>query len=393
MKRFIHKSVFLFFFAISISTVVAESAREPVYFAGLSFAGDYKDMQSAAPFAAKLIGNDEELLQFNMQLASELEKLDWGDYELKNEKADIKSGDGLTISLSIIEEQYQEEDTGTGEYAISGAVYGQIVVFDFNQKRVISTIPFATNYLHTSKEVSKDTRNEIYRTIYFDKTKGINLINEFTRKFPDINFSKPFNRWNIKVRDVKPFKRVKKTVQINDGDLEHLKTRVANQFSTELSNKFKIPILPYSSGGQALGSMSLCFSDAKVLQLTLPRPNFYIDIKILGLDKEILKETKKRIFISYISAVKVTVGHVNFEEEYFSEMAQTGLVHEVSKKLNINDWNELKNSLTLLTDQYTAQLHTPNKKFLKLNMFSKSSLSSFKKKVKNLEKEVFSKLR
>jgi hypothetical protein len=380
------------FFCLSVSLNSAW-AKEPVYFDGLSFAGDYKDMQYAAPFAASLINDNQKLRDFNQQLRNELKKVDWGDFYLEEQKGNVKSGEALTISISVIEEQYQEEDTGDGSYSISGTVYGQIVVFDFTKKRTISTIPFATSYYDTATEVFKNTRQNIYEILYFDQTKKINVINEFVRKFPEINFKRPFHNWNIQVRDVTNLEKAKKTINKYGASEQAFKSRVANQFSTALSDKFQIPILPYSSGGQAVKSMALCFSSTKVLQLELPMPNFYIDLTVRGFKKKTVKETQRRIFVSYISAMGIAIGNRNFKQELFSEKAQVGLYHEFSKKLKVNDWNELKNSLTLLTEQVTEQLANPNTKFFKTNMFSKNSFSQFKKNTAKLEKKVFSKLR
>jgi hypothetical protein len=84
---------------------------------------------------------------------------------------------------------------------------------------------------------------------------------------------------------------------------------------------------------------------------------------------------------------------VKFNDLLFSEKAQSGLVLSLSKKLEVNEWNEFKNSLTVLSDQFCSQLAKPEKSWFKEKMFSKKSFKKFKKSTKKLEKEVFDNLR
>jgi hypothetical protein len=128
-------------------------AAEKVYFAGLSFIGDDKDMSSASPYAASIIRNNEALADYNQRLGEALIGIEDDSVAYELGLGNSKSGNALALSLAITEEQFQAENTGSGYYAVKASTFGQIVLFDFTEKRIISTIPFITSYTYSPKKI------------------------------------------------------------------------------------------------------------------------------------------------------------------------------------------------------------------------------------------------
>ena len=365
----------------------------PVYFAGLSYIGDAADMESAAPFASSVINDPERLSGYNKLLISSVTEVPLEGVNIVAGLGDVRSGNALTIALAIVEEQFQAEDTGNGYYAVKATTFGQIVLFDFIEKKVVSTIPFITSYTDSPKEISADYKQQIYKTVYFDQSKKINLINEFVSKLSDVNFEKPFDSWNIKVRNVSFMPFAEKKIKQYGANPKTLDTRVANQFSAAMSKQLGIPVLPYSKGQAIGGAMAMRFENVEALQLELPPANYYVDLTLLGFSKKIMKETAKVVIPSYIAGMRVSIGDIDFDELVFSEKAQSGRILKLSKKLKVNDWNEFKNSLTVLSDEFCMQLAKPDKKWFKEKIFTKQSFRNFKKSTTELEKDIFKKLR
>ena len=368
-------------------------AAEKVYFAGLSFIGDDKDMSSAAPYAASIIRNKEALADYNKRLGEALIGIEDDSVAYELGLGNSKSGNALALSLAITEEQFQAENTGSGYYAVKASTFGQIVLFDFTEKRIISTIPFITSYTDSPKKIDDDYRSGIYKTVYSDQSKTINLINVFISRLADVNFEKPFNSWNIKLRSVSYTSNAEKALAKYGVDKDFFDVRVASQFSSAMSKRLGVPVLPFTKGQAIGGAMAMRFENADAVELELPPADYYVDLKLLGFNQKILKETTNMIYPSFISGLRVSIGDVNFNELLFSEKAQSGLVLSLSKKLEVNEWNEFKNSLTVLSDQFCSQLAKPEKSWLKEKMFSKKSFKKFKKSTKKLEKEVFDNLR
>ena len=365
----------------------------PVYFAGLSYIGDAADMNAAAPFASSIINDSDKLAEYNKLLMSSVNKVPLDDISIVPGLGNTQSGNALTIALAIVEEQFQAEDTGDGYYAVKATTFGQIVLFDFIDKKVVSTIPFITSYTDSPKKISADYRRQIYKTVYFDQSKKINLINEFVAKLADVNFQKPFDSWNIKVRNVLFTPFAEKKISQYGANPKTLDTRIANQFSAAMSKQLGIPVLTYSKGQAIGGAMAMRFENVEALQLELPPANYYVDLTLLGFSKKIMKETANIIIPSFIAGMRVSIGDVDFDELVFSEKAQSGRVLKLSKKLKVNEWNEFKNSLTVLSDEFCMQLTKPDKKWFKEKMFSKKSFKKFKKSTRELEKDIFDKLR
>jgi hypothetical protein len=350
-------------------------------------------MDLAAPYASSIIGSQPVLAEYNSILRSAISEVDIEGVSFTSGLGNSKSGNALSIALAITEEQFQAENTGSGYFAVKATTFGQIVLFDFTEKRVISTIPFITSYTDSPKTVDDAYRREIYKTVYFDQSKKINLVNEFISRLAEVNFDKPFNSWNIKVRSVEQTASADKYLKKYDVDTEVFNTRVASQFSAAMSKRLGIPVLPYTKGQAIGGAMAMRFENADAVQLELPPADYFVDLKLLGFNKKIMKETANVIYPSFIAGLRVSIGDLEFDELLYSEKAQSGRVLKLSKKLEVNEWNELKNSLSVLSDEFCAQLAKPDKKWFKEKMFSKKSYKKIVAISRSLEKDVFDNLR
>ena len=380
-----------FLFVFSYCTF-AWSATQ-VYFAGLSYIGNASNMGIATPYASSIINNPATLAKYNSLLQSAIGKVNIEDVSFLSGLGNSKSGNALSIALAITEEQFQAEETGSGYFAVKATTFGQIVLFDFTEKRIISTVPFVTSYTDSPKTINDAYKRQIYKTVYYDQSKKINLINEFSSRLADVNFDKPFNSWNIKVRSVTQTANAEKYLVKYKVDKEAFNTRLASQFSAAMSKRLGIPVLPYTKGQAIGGAMAMRFENADAVQFELPPADYFVDLKLLGFNKKIMKETGNLIYPSYIAGLRVSIGDLGFDELLYSEKAQSGRVLKLPKKLQVNEWNELKNSLTVLSDEFCAQLAKPDKKWFKEKMFSKKSFKNIQKISKSLDREIFEKLR
>lgn len=380
-------------FFLSCTYCMLGWSANQVYFAGLSYIGNASNMESAAPYASSIINDPAKLAEYNSLLRSAISKVNIEDISFSFGLGNSKSGNALSVALAITEEQFQAEDTGSGYYAVKATTFGQIVLFDFTEKKIISTIPFITSYTDSPKSVDDAYRRQIYKTVYFDQSKKVNLINEFISSLAEVNYDKPFNSWNIKVRNVSQTVNADKYLAKYDVDKGVFNTRVASQFSAAMSKRLGIPVLPYTKGQAIGGAMAMRFENADAVQLELPPADYYIDLKLLGFNKKIMKQTDYLVYPSFIAGLRVSIGEVAFDDLLYSEKVQSGRVLKLSKDLDVNEWNELKNSLTVLSDEFCAQLVKPDKKWFKEKMFSKKSFRKIKKIHKNLDRDVFEKLR
>ena len=352
--------------AITIGFVLAYGtdawSTTRVYFAGLSYIGNESSMATASPFGSAIINDPVELTKYNKLLKSALDNSKGKGVNYLTELGSSKSGNALSIAFAITEEQFQAEKTGRGYYAVKATTFAQIVLFDFTDKKIISTVPVITSYTDSPSALSADYKNNIYQTIYFDQSKKISLINAFVARLGDVNFNKPFNNWNIKVRNVTSTSVTDEYLARYDVNPEVFKTRVASQFASAMSKRLGIPILPYTKGQTISGAMAMRFANTDAVQLKLPPADYYVDLKVLGFKKKIMKETEKVIYPSFIAGLRVSIGDIGFGELLFSEKAQLGRVLKLSKTLEVNEWNEFNNSLTVLSDQFSNQLAFTSRK-------------------------------
>lgn len=271
------------FFVVLISYASTSFAQD-VYFAGFSFIGENDQNNIRYPVASKLINekNSDGLSLLDELAKKEINKLKRTDLIVKKEQGRLTSGNSLALAFSLNDESI-ESNKWNGKYLYIYRVVANILVFDFDEKKVIADYPVMVQY----QDVSDTPRNVgahelILRKIYTDQNFEQNIFKEWVRRLETVTI-KPFYKEYLQVRSVK----------LDEGVFESLpeplkkpnlyETQVAQLLELQLSTNQGVPLLPNTAGQSITDNnrgMIAKFSDGITYKLKLPEPAYVIDLLV-----------------------------------------------------------------------------------------------------------------
>jgi hypothetical protein len=254
-----------------------------LYYAGFSFAGDYSQNQIRFPVAADLSTHRNETGVPVLDAA--LSKVIGEDYsnnaKLVKAMGFPKSGASqLSIAFALSEESTEEVEWG-GRTLYIYRVISQILVFDFDDKKLISNFPAMLQYQDiVEKKRSPEDHYEVFKRIYLDtETVSTSIFREWVRRLNSVTIKPSYSAY-LKLIDVvldpELEAQMPNGLQLSDA----YASQVAQQFEFILSEQQEVSLIPFTKG-QAIGAkMAARFSNGDSFQLALPQPDFAMTLRV-----------------------------------------------------------------------------------------------------------------
>lgn len=265
----------IFFITVFYSPFVY---AKDLYFAGFSFLGN-ADQDFRYPVAVNLFDTNNTV--FKNPLDTALKKLNRNDINLIYDLGKISSGEALAISFALTDEvieRFSTKDGVTNAYKI----FAQILVFDFNEKKVITNFPvLVQNETITSGIPSSDYDFEIFQQMYLDTNFAGSIFNQWVKKLQDVKILNS-STLHLQLRNVELDTAVLSQIPDSLKNKNLLKVRSAQKLEYHISSKQNVPILPFTIGqiGNFKKGLIARFSDGIEYDLTLPDADFVVDMLI-----------------------------------------------------------------------------------------------------------------
>jgi hypothetical protein len=392
------KWILLLFLTELILSPAIWAAPQKVYFAGFAFLSDHVNIEPEYRFSKKiweLKENEQPLI--DKVIGKKLEDVSNPNIEIIiNDLGDHKSANSLSLALALDWEDVCVDKLTPELYKIVLNLHGQILVFDFNSKKIIATYPFGVRVNDTSKTEPDEAHfYNLFHRLYFENIANINFLDEFIKRLRKINIKESSNH-RIKVTEViigdKSYSYMPQKVKDN---LAAYKTFVAQQFSSFLSANQGIAVLPYTrkneqgehiAKGQAFkGKMALRFGNATVLNLTIPEEDIPIKIKVRGFKKVQMDENHTGTSWVYGSFIRFTVldplGDPVVNAKFKYAAVKTILASQTEVTID-SDWSAFEESLLSLFNELTQQISERSSSWIS----KKTKDKNVKKQLKSLEK-------
>jgi hypothetical protein len=398
--RNIKNWVLLLFLAELILSPAIWAAPQKVFFAGFAFLSEHANIEHEYRFSKKiweLKHNEQPLI--DKHINKKLENFSHSNLEIIiNDLGDYQSADSLSLALALDWEDVCVEKLAPEQFKIVLNLHGQILVFDFNSKKIIATYPFGVRVNDVTRTKPDDAYlDNLFHRLYFENIANINFLDEFIKRLRNVNIKESSDQ-RIKVTEVSIGKKSYSYMpQKVKDDLSAYKTFVAQQFSSFLSANQNIAVLPYTgkneqeehiAKGQAImGKMALRFANANVLNLTIPAADFPIKIKIRGFKKVKMDENHTGSAWAYGSFIQFTVLDpdpledpiVNAKFKYAAVKIIPASQTEVTIE---SDWSAFEESLLSLFNELTQQITERSSSWIS----KKTKDKNVKKQLKSLEK-------
>ena len=216
-----------------------------------------------------------------------------------------ESADALAMSLAIDLETVSVSQISSTQYKLVADLYTQILVFDFNEKKIINSYPINLQYitLFDHKPAQREI-SAIFEGFYTGENPEVktNLFDLAIEKMNNIQIKPKYGN-RLKVNRVEISPEAKKILSSLGQQEDNFKTIIAQSFSRYLVDNQQVAMLPYTKG-QTIGSkMAARFVNGDVYNLEIPGADYVFNIDILNFktltDNAQSKTTQTQGFFAY----------------------------------------------------------------------------------------------
>jgi hypothetical protein len=379
---------FLICFFLGINCLTTYAEQQKINFAGFAFIGDHRNNDIDFPYSRKIFDlKNPETSQplLNSALISRISQKAFKDFKLVTDAlGDHRNANALSLAIVLDWENINTEVID-GLYKVVINLHGQILIFDFNEKKILAAYPTGIRF----NDVLETVPDEVYLTsqfkkIYFENIQGVNVLDEFIKVLDRVDPKEGFCQRTKVSEVVVEETAIKYLPETFKNRPDALKTFIAQQFSTFLSSNMGISILPYSPG-EAIGNTMACrFQNGSVFNLSIPKEDIPLRITLRGFKKVKLDENVTGTSWAYGTFIHFLALNP-FQEPIVNSRFKNAAVKIVpSQQTTVNDWPAFQESMLSLFDELTQQIVSRDSSWIK----SKAEDKDVKKQFKNLEKAI-----
>ena len=353
-----HLNVAVTFLAVvGLYCAPAQAQISKAYFSGYTFMADQVEIGVRFPYSlqiseekdAKGIGIlDAELGKRLMADLPTSFDLDFGTSDATGEVTLAFALDWENVSVTKIGDVYK----------IVIDIHAQILAFDFAEKKVIAAFPVAVQLRDGAKEKpSKTYIMSRIRELYLTNKHGVNVFDEFIARFKTVKINAKYRNY-IQLTDVDVTGRaMKKVSEFSQLKLSNFKGFVGQHFTKFLSVNQSVAVLPYSKGQAIGGRMAMRFSDGEVFDMTMPEPNYQMQIQYTGFGKKLLDKNNVWEAWLYVTGYTLPVLEPLSGRKYLSAgFRDSVVVKQVAGETEPDHWSAYQGAFFSLSTNLTKQI-------------------------------------
>lgn len=335
------------------------SASAKLYYAGIAYMGNYSAKNTLYKFSSRLIDDDERLLQET--LVERLKSIDNESFEviIGAQPVDYKKEDALTMAFALEYENVSIEKIG-GVYKMDIDLRANILVFDYNEMKIVASYPIAVQLRDASESTPTDSYlKSVIRELYISNKFKLNIFDEFVNRLTTLELKTSYSN-TIKVSKV----TITDDSKLKIPGIERLyeedayETLLAQMFSTYLSKNQNVSVLPYTKGHAIGNKMALQIANGDVYNLEIPKETYAIELELINLKKANLGGNEYKSIWGYASYLGIKL-LIPGDNDVLMNAKFRGLVKKSilrSSPHTVNDWSIYKESMYRLVDSFTKNI-------------------------------------
>jgi hypothetical protein len=353
-------------FPLAICFSSAAAGAQDLYFAGFSFAGNHVQNQQRYP-VAEALQNEKDQNGVNVldaALRNQLKELNRSDIGLKYGLGNEVSGDTTALAFALDQESLEDDKMGSQDLYIY-RVIANVLVFDFETKTVVADFPAMVQYQDLGAPGRSDADNRaVFRRIYLEPGFGANIFAEWVRRLSVAQINKSYSA-HLGVRSVTIAPEAEALVPDTLKQNDAYATQVAQTFEYSLASKQNVGLIPYTPGQAIAGKMVARFANGNSYDLSLPKPDFEIDIRVRAFrsTKVETNATDQYVFGSFVTLsvlqpdLQKTYVNADFKNLNF-------VVLDKSAAVSPDPWQSYQTSLRNLFNVLAEQISSRDAKVL-----------------------------
>ena len=288
------------------------SYSQNLYWAGFAFIGN-KDQSFRYPIATDIFEQDNSILSGTLRQT--LSSIKRTDVNFIFETGKISKGDAISVAFGLSDESL-ERIIGSYGVTTNYTIYGQVLVFDFVEKKVLANYPVIATSTFTAKDMpSPDEDKKRFETMYLNINDDASIFSQWAKMFEKTKVKESTKMATMGVRDIilseKTLESMPKSLKKNGV----FKSRTAQELEASIASIHNVPLIPYTIGealgGKGSAGLATRFEDNVSIELKLPEKDFVFDILIRGFKKN---ETESDVQVQHLWGAYINVKLLGYED-------------------------------------------------------------------------------
>jgi hypothetical protein len=360
---------------VCVLTPASDAQEVPeIFFAGFSFGGSAAEQERLYPHSAAVAARKSDrsnIGPLDRALLRRAKKIDATHYALLLPGIDTLdqaalSGARSKVLTVVLDGEFISVDRMSDHYQATVWLSGQILVFSFEERKIITSYPFGVRRKTAFGQQPTQTqiRSIISEMLLDPSTRyNPNFFDAFLERVEGMRIT-PNPRGRIQVGSVSIDKRshskLPTTYIESPQTLDNFRSFVATNFTKSFSVHTRQPVLPYLgssprqserrialNAGAYMARLMSQVADAKAYNLQVPEPDYLFNIRVLGFRKALLEEnpgSQRWVFGSF--------AHITLHEPFRGQNLVGGQVRypeivdlPTGSGQQLDDWGEYRESL------------------------------------------------
>ena len=253
-----------------------------VYWAGFAFLGDWNQRETRYPYTAAIV---TETAKKGVSVIDDILRGKIKDFTApgfilkKNKLGDLKTGKALSMAIALSYEDIYVLPFD-GDFKASYDIAMNVVVFDFEEKKVIAVYPlrFLRNEMYKNSPTKKQHK-EVIKALLTSNDRGFNLFDETIKRMQGMVIKSTYGNY-LGVNSVELAPKAIDKIPNKLLQNKIIETQIAQQFEGALSKSAYVPMVPFTKGEAVGGTMAARFSNGDSFELQLPEKDYLINLNL-----------------------------------------------------------------------------------------------------------------
>lgn len=353
---------FVLGFALVSGAAEAQAEKVNLIYSGFAFLGEHVDMDNQYKYSNqiyKLSGTDgrpvvEKTLS-DLMLKAKCPKINI----ITDHLGQLQDGENLALAIALDWENVTVEKIEEGLVKAVYNLHGQVLVFDYSKKEIVSSYPFGVRVTDsTQKEPTEEHKLNMFRRLYLEDIEGVSFLKTLCDLVKKIDIRSDASCLTFKVENVVLEDKAEKYFKKNSPNtrLDAFKIFAAQQFSSFFAKNLHTSILPYTKGEAIGNKMAGRFANGDVFELVIPDGDYHITLTIRGFKKVMLDENPTGQSWAYGTYARMKI------ESALGEIVNSKIKNAAVKILpkgqqSVADDSIFAESLLALFDKTTKQIN------------------------------------
>ncbi|ESQ88668.1 hypothetical protein [Asticcacaulis benevestitus] len=261
---------------------------EEIYFAGFAYLTDYQDVSQRLPCTSRVV-NDTGAQIFDRQLF-ELATSVPCQAKINDGLGTLKAGRAAYVTALAVNHEITDVERIGNQYKLSVTLWGQLLVFDFQSKSVVSSTPVVSQFIDLfDTDPTEDEILAAYGRLVNGEDAG-GLKSQFAKAISGSILPRNSSRTIRVTQSTLSEKARQQVIDLRLGGAETYTANIASRLSGWLTSQQKICVLPAASNQALGGKMAARLSNGDVYTLNIPAPDYELHLTLDGFKKVLVTD-------------------------------------------------------------------------------------------------------